>query len=312
MSHRVREKDDFDEEYTLNPAQTISVVIFTIFICAYLFIIPFREWLNLQFSFVIADWQITFAVICLFFLTLGWYLAQALALFIVWFHMKAMRSLDSKKVSYVRYTLVTYFFTLLFIHYFFGFPFNELVVWVLGFFITATLIFILIFALKMKDSKKEFQESPITSRKPVKEYVEINCLLFVGIIISISFVIFAIWTDLLGVTTFLIDIWNQILGNLFLTILFSVIFILTILWKPLQMIGKLLFFLIHRVLTEMAKRKINRYRFLFGVFIVVMLITANLPYLGLDPLTIYILSLIFGLFSSLLGFFLLRKFKPLG
>lgn len=316
MAERVQD-EPFDEEVVLNWRQSILLVVSTVFFCAYLFVVPFREWFNLQWSIIVTDWDVLFSIIMILVLTVGWYFIGLIALGVVYFHMKIGKFFEKRLINKIRLVTGLYFFAVLGAHFFFGYSLSNVGLWIIAFFIAFTTgFFINRIVKKVRKSDIGSQDEGWHSfGKPVKDRLRINILYLILILFGGVSLVFVLWQDYYGSWTFLTFIWGLIHSHFGLTLLFYGMVFFWILWRPLVILGAVLYWVVYRLLTKSTRRWINRTRLYLVLFVVIMLVVGNLPLIGsvfnIDKGAQSIIGVLIGFVGTIVAGLALRRFRPM-
>jgi hypothetical protein len=289
---------DYEDETILSLKLIVALLIITVFATIYLVDQNVKDWVNLQVKFILGDWQLLFSIITIIGLTLGWWLLQGLSMIILYLSIGLRRRLTSNTANYCRYGLSTFFISAILTNYLFGYTFKDVALWAISLLFTFSITLFLFAFLKFKQYidkrrkgslnqpkerlKDKFEKQLIP--KEEKKVIEPKWYWIGLLLLIVPVVIFYIYNTF-GIMDITIAFFNIINSSVILQITFWLILIFTIFWKPTVWIcGYLLPKLAEKLITVVAKRRINKLRFFSIVLVIAMLIIKNLPFMNfLDP-----------------------------
>lgn len=310
-----REKLGYNPRDLRNWHVVILFFLFGFLIC-YLLIDDVFYGVNLVVHIIITDWQISLSILMIIGLTIGWYAIQGLSLFIFYMKDSIARRDWRKHMIRARFLLVIYFICILlteslFSSMTFDNPLTYLVALAFGFMFTV--IAIRLVKLKKWIDKKREKPVKIQQKEDILKSEEVSDVIIWNkyipfILLGIIFVI-AYFSNAGGFGDFINQLWFTLSTNAIMRFLFIMVLILTIFWGFIVIFVKLLIKLVEYILKTYVKKKINKARFSFFIFALVLLLSKSLRFVITDPFQLSLWGLILSLISSILSAFLLRRFS---
>jgi hypothetical protein len=320
---------EWEERIVVNWHELVSFFIVFTLALLYIFYAPFKEWMDFQIGIILSDWQLIFAVCVIIALTIGWYFIEGVALVVIGLNIKINQKLTSKSLNKVRFVMVVYFIVLICSYYFFPYTFIELTLWIISFLIFFAIMmgtFGLRYFIRqiqkqrIESGKIQPKEKPLTIKEkyessimpePLPDNIIINLWIAIVIGFSIILVVVLYLTNGLGFKNIVDHIYLTINSNFIVSLLFWIIILITILWKPILWLSLFINYMSMKLIKKSIKRKINTTRILLILFVVLMVIVGNLPILadifGWDEIQVQIMSIIIGFVASAIITYVIRR-----
>jgi len=317
--------NDFDEEvkrqtgFTPLSSSKMSrigfgfVLLFT-FLSLYLIVEDIRIFINKQITFIFSDFQLGLAVLILLGLTLGWYILRAFCLAINILHDYICRNFSKNITNRVRYALITFFFSVIISHYLINISFNNPVLYLVSFsfWMTSVFFYFIVFQIRMKlfdfdgDRSCSYFDGNINQRdEERKKRYRPKLIHYFYLCVAILMTILSIWNE--PFNTLVVDIWHTLFEQLWLGILFTIILLITVFYGFLVFFLLLFRFLAITVFRYDFKERVNKFRVIFSVFAIVLLLAKNLDGIIVDPFQRQFWSFILSAIASIITGIIIRK-----
>jgi MFS family permease len=284
---------EHEDETVLSLKVIVALLIITIFLTIYFVDKEVNKWINLQIQFILNDWQLLFSILSILGLTIGWWLLQGLSMGILYLSIGLRRRLTSNSAHYVRYGLTTFFLSSIFTNYLFGYTFDDFKLWTISLLFTFSITLFVLAFIKFKqyiDEKRGKTSKQSDQRlkekykgqlipKEEKKVIEPKWYWIALLLAIVPIIIFYIYNTF-GITDITLKFFDIVNSSIILKVNFALILIFTIFWKPVVWIfGYLLPKIAEKLITVVARRRINRLRIFTVILVVSMLLIKNLPFM---------------------------------